>query len=67
MAPQGMRDRDQKELDATLAKVVQSAKWKEILQQRGWIDMYQPSAEFAAFLKEERPRIEGLLKDLGLA
>ena len=34
-------------------------------KERGWVDMYQPSDEFAAFLGTERPRIEGILKQVG--
>ncbi len=57
---------ERKALEEAVAKAVASDGWKEILKQRGWIDLYQPPAEFAAFLKEERGRIEGTLKDLGL-
>jgi hypothetical protein len=31
------------------------------------MDLYMPSAEFTAFLKDEQTRIASLLKDLGLA
>lgn len=57
---------EKKELEEAVAKVVASNEWKEILKQRGWIDQYQPSEQFAAFLKEERSRIEGTLKDIGV-
>ncbi|HYG91133.1 MAG TPA: tripartite tricarboxylate transporter substrate-binding protein [Azospirillum sp.] len=57
---------EKKELEEAIAKVVASDEWKEILKQRGWIDQYQPSNQFAAFLQEERSRIEGTLKELKL-
>ncbi|AWK85841.1 C4-dicarboxylate ABC transporter substrate-binding protein [Azospirillum thermophilum] len=57
---------EKKELEEAIAKVVASNEWKEILKQRGWIDQYQSSEQFAAFLKEERSRIEGTLKDIGI-
>ncbi len=47
--------------------MVQSEPWKALVKERGWVDMYQPSDQFAAFLETEQPRIEGILKDLGLA
>jgi len=61
-----MRPADLKALDAGLAKAVQTEEWQALLKERGWVDMYQPSAEFAEFLGTERPRIEGILKQVGL-
>ena len=65
-AQTGAKPAEKKELEQAIAKVVASDEWKEILKQRGWIDQYQPSDQFAAFLKEERSRIEGTLKEIGL-
>jgi putative tricarboxylic transport membrane protein len=47
-------------------KMVKSAAWQETLKTRGWIDMYQPAAEFETFLKSDRAQVEGVLKDIGL-
>ena len=41
--------------------------WKKLVQERGWVDLYMPSDQFAAFLKDEQTRISALMKDLGLA
>ena len=57
---------EMKELQEAVAKAVASPEWQEILKQRGWIDQYQPADQFAAFLKEDRARIEGTLKDIGV-
>ena len=46
--------------------MVKSDGWQALLKERGWVDMYQPADEFAAFLDPERARIEGILKDVGL-
>ena len=43
-----------------------SDEWQALLKERGWVDMYQPAEEFAEFLSPERPRIEGILRDVGL-
>ena len=66
MAPGKIRPNDKKALDAALAEMARSAEWQAIVKERGWVDMYQPADQFAAFLEEEQTRIAGILKDLGL-
>jgi putative tricarboxylic transport membrane protein len=66
MAPPGIRDADLKALSAAMDKMVQSPAWKETLKTRGWIDLYQPAAEFKTFLEKDRAQVEGILKDVGL-
>ena len=66
-AKQDLKPADKKQLDEAMAKVTASPQWKEISQQRGWIDLYQPADRFTAFLKDEKGRIEITLKELGLA
>jgi putative tricarboxylic transport membrane protein len=46
--------------------VVASDEWKETLRQRGWLDLYQPSGDFAAYLKSEQTRVKATLEDIGL-
>jgi putative tricarboxylic transport membrane protein len=53
-------------LDAALGQLVASDAWKTLSAERGWVDMYQDSAAFAAFLETEQPRVEQILGDLGL-
>jgi putative tricarboxylic transport membrane protein len=53
-------------LNAALGELVTSDAWKTLRAERGWIDMYQDSAGFAAFLAAEQPRVEQILSDLGL-
>lgn len=66
MASKDLRPADMKAIDAAVGEAVRSAEWKEVAAQRGWVDLYQPAAEFQAFLATERPRIEGVLAELGL-
>lgn len=54
------------EIDAALAKLVQSPEWKELLKKRGWVDLYLPSAEFAAFVKEQQATVLATFRDLKL-
>ena len=53
-------------LDAAIGAMVQSEAWQTLLVERGWVDMYQGSGDFSAFLESEQPRIEQILGDLGL-
>src|SRR4051812_42187700 len=64
MAPTKMRPADLKALDAAMGEMVRTDEWRALLKERGWVDMYQPSKEFAAFLAPERTRIEGILRDV---
>jgi putative tricarboxylic transport membrane protein len=66
MAPPGVSADDKQALEAAVAKMVQSAPWKKLLEEREWVDLYMPSDQFAAFLREEQTRISALLKELGL-
>ena len=66
MAPPGIRDADKKALSAAMDKMVKSAAWQETLKTRGWIDLYQPEAEFAAFLRRDVAQVAGILKEIGL-
>ena len=49
-APPQIRDKDKKALSDAIAKMVESPAWKDTLTKRGWLDLYQPADEFAAFL-----------------
>ena len=49
-----------------IERMVKSAAWQETLKERGWIDLYQPEEEFAAFLEEDQAKVEGTLKSVGL-
>jgi putative tricarboxylic transport membrane protein len=61
-----VRDADRKVLTAAIDSMVKSPAWQDTLKKRGWLDMYQPADEFAAFLKQDRTKIETTLKDIGL-
>lgn len=66
MAAPGVSAEDKKALDEAVAKLVQTAAWKKILQDREWVDLYMPSEKFSAFIKEEQIRISSILKELGI-
>ena len=51
MAPAKMRPADKEALDEAMGEMVRSDEWQALLKERGWVDMYQPAEEFAAFLE----------------
>lgn len=55
-----------KNIDATLTKLVQSPEWKALLKKQGWVDLYQPSEEFAAYIKEQQATILTTFRELKL-
>jgi putative tricarboxylic transport membrane protein len=67
MAPASISAEDTQTLAEAMGKLVQSDRWKKLLQEREWVDLYMPSDQFTTFLKDEQTRISGLLKELGLA
>jgi putative tricarboxylic transport membrane protein len=66
VAPPGITDARRRELVELIAKVRNSPQWKAILQQRGWIDLYQGGSQFDVFLKLENERIVGTLRSIGI-
>jgi putative tricarboxylic transport membrane protein len=66
MAPPRVKDADKERLGELVAAMVKSEAWRETLKERGWIDLYQPEEEFAAFLRKDRAQVEGILKEIGL-
>ena len=66
MASGDIKPADKKALDEAVGKMVQSDQWKAIAKERGWVDLYLPADQFAAFVKDEQTRIGTTLDDLGL-
>jgi len=66
MAPGNLKASEKQVLDDAVGAMVRTDDWKRIAAERGWIDLYLPSDQFAAFVKDERTRIEGVLTELGL-
>ena len=53
-------------LSEAIKAMVKSPAWKEALQTRGWLDLYQPAAEFGPFLQEQQKQVGEALKAVGL-
>jgi putative tricarboxylic transport membrane protein len=66
MAAPGLDDAEKAALAEAIDAMVKSEAWQTTLKDRGWMDLYLPPAEFAAFLAEDRAKVEQTLKDIGL-
>ncbi len=53
-------------LSAAVAKAVKSDNWAQVLKTRGWEASYADADEFAAFLKADQARVQGILSSIGL-
>ncbi|HET7863082.1 MAG TPA: tripartite tricarboxylate transporter substrate-binding protein [Burkholderiaceae bacterium] len=53
-------------LSAAIDKAVKSDQWAQVLKTRGWEASYAGADEFAAFLKTEQVRVQGILGSIGL-
>jgi hypothetical protein len=53
-------------LGEAIAQMVESETWQKTLKDRGWLDLYLPSDEFAQFLEEDSQQVATVLKDIGL-
>lgn len=49
------------------ARMLKTTAWEKARDQLGWIDAYQTSAEFGAFLEDQHKQFSTVLADLGLA
>jgi putative tricarboxylic transport membrane protein len=65
-APPGIRAADLTKLSDMVAKMVESPQWQATLKSRGWLGLYLPPKEFAAFIEEDTAKVESTLKDVGL-
>jgi putative tricarboxylic transport membrane protein len=66
-APPGIPAEAVKYWDATLAKMVKTPAWQEVLDKYGWFDAYADSAQFRKDLDQEFKVASELLKELGMA
>jgi putative tricarboxylic transport membrane protein len=55
-----------KALDDVFAKLVKTETWKQILTERGWLDMYLPRPQYAAYIKDNQASATAALKAIGM-
>ena len=61
-----VREKDMAALSDAIAKMVEGPAWQATLKERGWLNMYQPADEFAAFLADDQAKVGETLKAIGL-
>jgi putative tricarboxylic transport membrane protein len=66
-APPGVSDADRAAMIEMVRKMSESAAWTDEVAKRGWTPIPLFGEDYAEYLKVETARIEGILKDLGLA
>ncbi len=66
VAPPEISDEARQCLIATVEQMRGTAGWQATLAQYGWQDYFLPGEEYGTFLGEERDRITGILRGLGL-
>jgi putative tricarboxylic transport membrane protein len=66
-APPGVSDKDRKAMIDLMTKMANSKEWKEICAKRDWTISLVTGEAYAKYIDAENKRIEGVLKDLGLA
>jgi putative tricarboxylic transport membrane protein len=66
-APPGVSDADRAAMVAMISKMAATPQWAEVCKQRDWTQITLAGDAYKTFIDAEVTRIEGILKDLGLA
>ena len=66
-APPGVSAEGQAQITKLVEDMTKSPEWTAACQQRGWTSIPLIGAAYSAYVEAETVRIEGILKDIGLA
>jgi putative tricarboxylic transport membrane protein len=66
-APPAISAAQKQALIGVVDRMAKSAAWSEELKKREWIGIYLAGDEFGRYVQSETDRIEGILRELGLA
>ena len=50
---------------AMLAKMYDTSEWESVRARNGWVNIYNPGADFVSYLENQEREIERLMKELG--
>ncbi|TDO86061.1 putative tricarboxylic transport membrane protein [Enemella evansiae] len=67
VAPPGVTPEERTELIRITEEMIATPAWRSAVERNRWKDSYLSGDQFGAFLADEQARIDGLLRDLGLA
>lgn len=65
-APANLSSADKARLSSVMSRLARSKEWRTLLAQEKQNSFFQPGVSFGYFLDREAPRIQALLRDLGL-
>ena len=65
-APPGISAGNLKKLSEMVGKMVETQQWQDTLKERGWLGLYMPHEQFAAFIAEDTATVTETLKAVGL-
>jgi putative tricarboxylic transport membrane protein len=66
VAPPGISDAARDCMIAMVEQMHATDAWQQVLAKYGWVDYFHTGDDFANILSQERDRVSGVLKDLGL-
>lgn len=66
-APPGIKDAERAALIDLMTRMNDSPAWKEQLKAKDWTGIFLAGDAYGKYIEQETVRIEGILKDLGLA
>ncbi len=66
-APPGVNDGQRKNMIELMEKMTASPQWAEACKDKGWTPITLVGDQYKSFLETEAARIEGILKEIGLA
>ena len=66
-APPGISEADRTAMIGLITRMAASQQWADLCKQRDWTQITLPGDDYKAFIATDSTRIEGILKDLGLA
>ena len=66
VAPGGITDAEKSELESIVRETVTTPQWRKAIERYNWNENVVTGEKLATFLDEEKTRIQGLYKELGL-
>ena len=65
VAPPGLSEEDKQVWIDAFSKMHESASWKAVLEEKGWVDAFATGDEFGVFLTRQDKMVADLLAELG--
>ena len=63
--PPGLSAEKQAEYVAAFEKMYETTEWETVRARNGWVNIYNPGADFTSFLEAQETELSALMKELG--